>query len=301
MRPWIVILACGLGCTGCTTFSLEHHTIAQAGTASELRYREVVDNLAMVAHDPYALPVYTSIFAGTAQVTDTAQIGSTTLWQHVARTASAGNQSGFASEALNPQNPLASRSVLENWTLDPIVVPEKLEAIRCACRWVVYGPERACADCPGLLASPEQAPFPGRHFGVADRLASLPPGWLHVGRHKDVPLCAAYKSHTGDTWVWVTPDGLQSLADFTLVLQDIARINSNSPTLFYPLPLPSPLRFVTRAYTGPDGRQFEVSALLAVDADGHLVRDQPYYRWREDNVGADAHLRSQINAAGLSH
>ncbi|HKI38556.1 MAG TPA: hypothetical protein VKA46_42300 [Gemmataceae bacterium] len=297
MRPWLLILASAVGCTGCTTFSLEQHVIAQAASTSELRYREVLDNLAMVANDPYALPVYTSLFAGTAQVTDSAQVGATTQWQHVLRTA-AGNQSGFASEAANPQ---ASRMVLENWTLDPVVVPEKLEAMRCACQWVIYGPERACADCPGLLASPDQAPSPGRHFGVADRLARLPPGWLHLGTRKDVPLSAAYKAHAGDTWVWVMPDGLEGLADFTLVFQDIVRINSNSPTLFYPLLLPSPLQFITWPYAAAGGRQYELSALVVVDPDGRLVPDQPYYRWRVDNVGADAHLRSQINAAGLSH
>ena len=218
MKSWALALA-GLACVGCTAVSLNRHALAQTASAVDLRYREVLDNLAMVANDPDALPAYSSIFSGLSQVTDSGQVASTTVWQHAT---GAGSANGFASEAVNPQ---LSRQVLENWALDPIVVPEKLEAMRCACRWVLYGPERACDDCRGLLATPEEAPYPGRHFGVAGRLARLPAGWLHVGGHKDVPAGACYKAHCGHAWVWVERDGLQGLADFTLVLHDIATLN----------------------------------------------------------------------------
>jgi hypothetical protein len=58
-----------------------------------------------------------------------------------------------------------------------------------------------------------------------NRLVRLPQGWLHIGRLCDVPLTACYKDHCGDTWVWVMPDGIEGLAGFTLVLQDIATLN----------------------------------------------------------------------------
>jgi hypothetical protein len=272
--------------------SLEHHALNQASSVIELRYREVVDNLAQVADNPAALPAYSSIFNGIAQVTDTEQLVSTTQWQNIH---GANPQRGYASEMANPQ---VSRVVLENWTLDPVVIPEKLEAIRCACRWAIYGPDHT-GDYQGLLPSPDQAPGPGRHFGVADRLAHLPPGWLHVEKRKSPPLCACYKSHAGDVWVWVTPDGLKGLADFTLVLQDIVRVDSNSSTLFNTPPNPSTLKF---AAVSKDKRNegCTFAAMVSVDACGHIVPPPPYFRGRIDNVSSPSSLRSQINAAGAT-
>src|ERR1700678_1584279 len=97
--------------------------------------------------------------------------------------------------------------------------------MRAAGRWVVYGPEKACSDCPGLLDSPDRVPpGPGRHFDVVERLAALPAGGLHVGCLKDVPWHTRYKAHCDGLWVWVTPEGMAGLAEFTCIIQDIARV-----------------------------------------------------------------------------
>jgi hypothetical protein len=293
MKYGMLLLTSVLACTGCTTLALKRHTLSQQASPTDIRYQEVLDNLAMVAHDPAALPAYSSIFAGTAQITDTAQLVSATTFGP-----------GAAAQVVNPQY---SRAVLGNWTLDPINAPEKLEAIRCACRWVIYGREFACHDCVGLLDSPEQAPYPGRHFGLADRMARLPEGWLHIGRLVEVPVNACYKAHSGDTWVWVMPADMEALADFNLVLQDIARVDINSPSLQFIRPIPSDFVFPTSGglektpcHSGPyvNMKPF-VIAEVSVDPCGNLMPDTPYYRWRVENVGSDANLRSQINAAGL--
>jgi hypothetical protein len=293
MKYGVLLVTAMLACTGCTTLALKRHALKQEATSTDIRYQEILDNLAMVAHDPAALPAYASIFTGTAQVTDTAQLGSTTTWSP-----------GAAAQALAPQ---FTRAELGNWTLDPINAPEKLEAIRGACRWVVYGPRFAyCHDCGGLLASPEQWPWPGRHFGVADRLAQLPRGWLHVSPSCGVSPAARYKSHCGDTWVWVMPGETECLANFCLILQDIARVDINSPTLQCIRPAPSDFVFPTPGpqrtpcCEGPYARTVPfVLAEVSIDPCGTLQPDTPYYRARVENVGSDAALRSQINAAGL--
>jgi hypothetical protein len=289
----VLLLACAMPCTGCIAEALERQTLVQQETPTDIRYQQALDNLAIVAHDPAALPAYSSIFAGTAEITDTAQLASTTSF----------GPPGAGGEIASPQY---SRAVLGNWTLDPINAPEKLEAIRCACRWVIYGPEFACHDCVGLLVSPEEAPYPGRHFGVAERLAALPAGWLRCGRRRDVPAKTCYKAHCGDTWVWVTPNGTGPLADFNLILQDIARVDINSPTLQFIRPTPSDFQFPTMPWdrspcdAGPyRGKVPNVVAEVSVDQCGHLMPDTPYYKWRLENVGSDASLRSQISAAGL--
>jgi hypothetical protein len=287
------LLVCAAASTGCTTLAVERHALSQAATPTDIRYQEVLDNLAMVARDPSALPAYSSIFAGTAQVTDTSQFASTT----------AVGPGASSAQVVNPQ---FTRAVLGNWTLDPINAPEKLEAIRAACRWVIYDREFALRDAPGLLASPAQAPWPGRHFGVADRLDRLPKGWVHVGPRSQVPATARYRGHCGETWVWVMPADTKPLADFNLVLQEIARIDINSLTIQYLRPAPSDFTFPTAPppHTPCTTSPFSdwppaVIAEVSVDPCGKLMPDIPYYRWRTENVGSDASLRSQINAAGF--
>jgi len=300
VKPWILAVA-AMACTGCMMTSLDRNSVAQANTVMDLRYREVLDDAALIASCPAALPSYVSIFTGTSQITDTGTMVSTTMWQHVK---AAGAQNGFASEAANPQ---FSRQVFQNWALDPIMVPEKLEALRACYRWVVYGPQTLGARDTSLLASPDEDPSPGRHFGVADRLQALPPGWLHVGVLKDVPAAACLTAHCCDVWVWVLPDGMPGLADFTLIMQDIARVDSNSTTLFTLPPAPSILRFATsdppflkRPDDPSQGRDIKLYVTVAVDPCGRLTSYLPYVKARFDNIGADAHIHAAINAAGAT-
>jgi hypothetical protein len=118
-----------------------------------------------------------------------------------------------------------------------------LRALRCACRWVIYGPDKAGSDCHDLLEDAQTALTPDPpHFGVANRLASLPPGWLHVGGWKDVPLHACYKAHCGHTWVWVMREDTEAFATFTLILQDIATmyLGVDPPLLLVTLQVDAP-------------------------------------------------------------
>ncbi len=194
MKLWMLALVAN-ACTGCTMTSLERHSVAQTSSAIDLRYREIMDNLAMIADDPATLPSYASIFAGTIAVTDEEQLISTTMWQHVT---GAVVQNGFASEAANP---MVSRTINQNWVLDPIVIPEKLEAMRAACQWAIAGPQYVTPDSMSLLISPTKAsPGPNRHFDVLDKLERLPDGWLGKGGLTEVPLCAALQ---GSLWVYL--------------------------------------------------------------------------------------------------
>lgn len=296
MKPWITALVTAITCTGCTTLSLERHTLSQASSSQPIRYQEVLDNLAMIAHEPSALPVYASIASGTANLTDTGQLMSTTMWQHVR---GVGSQNGFASEALAPQ---VMRSISETWPLDPVAVPEKLEAMRAACQWVVFGPNMLSDQDRSLLADPDEDPSPGRHFGVGDRLAQLRPGWVHRGRFTQIPLCAAYKAHFGNTWVWVMPEDTEELSSFALAFQDIARVSINSYTLFYIPPAPAnTFSIYTQPALLPNRHLASVAATVYVLPGLHLCPDVPYYPWREDNRGAlPPSLQSKLSSATLT-
>lgn len=217
MKYQRLLLIVALFSTGCVAFSLERRTVNQILSITDFRYQEVLHSLAVVAANPAVLPPYTLISDGTAQVTDTATLTSQTLWNRTVNS--------FSTETLMAQ---WLRNPQPNWTVDPVANHDQLEAIRCACQWVLSGREIACNGCGSLLASPAQDSSPGPHFDVAWRLERLPPCWLHVGGLKDVPAHACYKAHCGHTWVWVMPGDLEGLSQFTLVLQDIATRDPNN-------------------------------------------------------------------------
>jgi hypothetical protein len=228
----ILVLAVAAACTGCATCSLARHTLNQIQTSGDYRSQEVVDCLAAVAANPEALPSFALLADGVTRIQDMESVSPITTWTRLAK--------GFATQSLAVT---LSRSPQGLWTLGPVAEHEKLEALRSACRWVLYGPEHADSDAPGILADITQDPLPRPHFNVANRLERLPQGWLHIGQLKDVPLSACYKGHCGEVWVWVTADGMEGLADFTLVLHDIATLDSSA--VYAPPPLVTMTRVVT--------------------------------------------------------
>lgn len=268
---------------GCTTLSLTRHSTAQVDSVADLRYQVVLDNVALIADDPTNLPSSIGLGAGTVFVQDQGTATTIPIWP-------------FSGGSV-ATTPAFSRQISQNWSLDPVLIPEKLEAIRAACQWAVGGPQFVKPSSMSLLIRPQEAPVgPERHFGVFDQLSQLPPGWLCCGKRCDVPKCARYASHCGETWVWVTPDNEKYLTIFTIAVQDIVRVNVNSPTLVHSPPIYSPVIFKTG---DPDGRmRFTVQAV--VNPSGHLVPDQPYFPWRIDNSFSDPALRSAIGAAGIS-
>jgi hypothetical protein len=291
MKLWMLGLL-AYACTGCTMMSLERHTVHQSDSAADLRYREVMDNLACIAHDPSTLPAYASIYSGTIFVQDQGQLAETVISPFNRRLALGSVGS----------NPSLNRQISQNWALDPITSPEKLEAMRAACQWAIGGEEHVNSDSMSLLIRPDQAPpGPNRHFSVADRLSHLSPGWLQVGKLRNVSPHACYKAHCCDTWVWVMPEGMKELADFTLIIQDIARVSINSQTLLHLPPTYTPIQFETADTADNPNSRVKFTLQAVVDPTGQLVTNTPYYKSRVDNLGADSsNIRSAIGAAGIA-
>jgi hypothetical protein len=209
---------------GCTSIALQRHAVNQAATVTDLRYQEVINNLAILADQPGNLVSFSIVDGGTARVTDTVQGETQTLWDHVVH--------GFSRETLTG---IAKRSPDLQWTLAPVASKPQLEAIRYACLWQLYGPPPEESENMSLLRAPMYGEYTGYHVGVADQLRRIPPGWLHVGRRKEVPRFACYSGNSGHTCVWVTPDGMASLSEFTLVTMDIATLDPSSLALQSPL------------------------------------------------------------------
>jgi hypothetical protein len=209
-------------CAGCTTLLLKEYTLRQTKTSGEGRDTLVLRCLATVAANPNALPPFAVYSVGIATVTDSATINVTSTWAPFKRT-------------LDNLGVTATTSPKGQWTVDPTVEYQQLEAMQAACLWALFGPEYAAQVYPtGILGDPQRYLDGKAHFGVEKRLAALRPGWVQRGRLQDVPSCARYKEHKGKTWIWVMPQDSESFAQFTLALQDIATLD---PTIIAPPPL----------------------------------------------------------------
>jgi hypothetical protein len=189
-----------------------------------MRYREVLENLAVVADNPGNLPAFALTAGGITMVTDTGQAESVTVWDHAIK--------GFSKQTLSV---LAKRNPDQSWTLDPVVSQPQLEALHYACLWALQGPPPPDSAAMDLLRAPRPGDVSGYHFHVARQLAALPAGWLHVGSHNEVPKNACYVAQCHHKHVWVTADGMEGLSQFTLILLDIATVYPPSLVLQQPL------------------------------------------------------------------
>jgi hypothetical protein len=275
---------------GCSTVALKRATLAHARSATDLRYKEVIENLAMTAAQPDILPAYSSIFAGTTTINDVIKATSTSTWVRAALKHPGWFATFFSTESADFTG---SRTVTSNWTLDPTIVPEKIRALRAASRWVTLGPAQVGPDVK-YLGRYDPASGPGYYFDVAEELASLPPNWLRrAARRRDIPHDACYWAGCGDTYVWVGPEGMEGLSRFSLILSKIAR--ADLATSYSP---GSQNRKVEKKFTFPLG---DVTATLYLDPQGRPAPSQsdPVLprKARLDNFGQYAELRSVINAA----
>ena len=224
MKRRILIAVSVAACVGCVTAPLERYTVNQSLSSSEMRYQEVMNALATVAHNRGVLPSYAVTSSGFTNVTDSVSFQATTSWTRAAH--------NFAQQFLNV---LGKHSPDLNWVLDPVADPTLLAGAWYACHWAIFGPLPEGSDGYELLRKPKISDVVGcgverkYHLWAFDDQHPIPYGWLGVGPRGCVPRGACYTAHCGDTYVWVMPDQLYHLSEFTLVLMDIA---TTAPTWY---------------------------------------------------------------------
>jgi hypothetical protein len=238
-------------CGGCTSGSLKHYTVNQALSVSDMRYNQVIHDLAAVAENSGKLPSFALTASGIANVSRTVSVDTTTLWDQAIK--------GFSKETLTAFGQHNPELI---WTLSPVASEPQLEALYYACLWVTYGPppegsrpmellrELRVEDLNGCALPGTTMPNPGFHFGVAKQLAALPHGWLHVTTNDCVPKHVSYRATCGNKTAWVSPEGMAGLSEFTLIVLDIATVAPTSLSVS-----PPTVSVAIQETAPPDGEQ----------------------------------------------
>jgi hypothetical protein len=274
MRPIPLILALGiLVLPGCTAGRLRQRTIHQASTLPELQYQQVLDNLALFASNPAALPWHVNLREGTTQVTD--------------------SLSGGAALDIGPPvtwfpQLLGSRTAVAQWGMSPVIDPVELRLLRVAYRRAHGSPEMPSGEfldelahelkdqlalnpdlrneselffeyqsrksrdlaqldsrivstndespcaAPGLDRTPLARNVCRKVDWIQRDLARIHPGWFHIGDKRDVPKDACYIGRCGEVYAWVCPDGRDALTEFTLTALKFSSLIKETQTLINP-------------------------------------------------------------------
>jgi hypothetical protein len=258
MRVWSVFAFLTVVCAGCTHCQLGRSALLQAGSVTDLHYKQVLSNLASFHSNPDVLPHFAVVGTGGTSVNDQASLSAELEWSFLFR---------------QMYVPGATRAVEEQWTLAPVVNPDKLRAIRCLYQLVAFG-RATDREADKLLTA-----FLGEgYMEWVDR------GWYGVGRSKDVPRNACHVAHCGPKYVWVTPEGLEGLSRLTLVVLNVATLDPTPPS-------EQPTKTVQK-YTYKDGKLDAIETYTRPDPDAPKGSSTPS---RKDFYNP---LQSQIQMRG---
>lgn len=78
---WLLV-ACSVGSltTGCQAIQLENRTYRMSRTLSDIQYRQVLDNLAMMANNPSSLPFFNVAATGKTTIQQSSQANGSLNW-----------------------------------------------------------------------------------------------------------------------------------------------------------------------------------------------------------------------------
>jgi hypothetical protein len=225
-----VVLANLSGCA--THYALRNDTVRTSGTLADLQYQQVLDNVARFHDNADTIPSFAVASAGTVSLNDQASAGVSPTYSP---TLPFSVQGGGALPILSLLFPFAAqRTVTENWSLTPITDADNLRHLRCAYRLLVL--DEATPNYTYCTKQMKEF-FAGEEADLADYFP--PRGWYSVGGKHDVPRDACCVGRHCDTYVWVTPNGMNGLATFTMGALDLATGKMRTPQ-----------RTVVRTYKG---------------------------------------------------
>ncbi|PQO29047.1 hypothetical protein [Blastopirellula marina] len=247
--------------SGCTHLQLARSTLKQSSTVIDIQYQQVLDNLAAFCSNPAILPHISVTGTGGTSINDQGTIQGELDW----------DASQLARKLLGAG---ASRQVEEQWTLAPVVNPDKLRAIRAAYQIVAHG----------YTTDPEYDDLLHSFLGD-DYMIWLQRDWYHVGHKCDVPSNACYSASCGDLYIWVMPDGLEGLSQLTLVTLNIATLD--------PSPQPETPTKTVQQFNYKDGQIDSIETLIRPDPDAPKPSGMPVRQDFYNPLQSQIQLRSR--------
>lgn len=257
---------------GCQSVMLRERTVGQAKTITDVYYQQIMDNIAIHAANPEALPYFSYPSTGSNAIQRTLTGFYQPGWNlvHYAALGPAIAYHYLFNQQSAQLN--ASSQSAETWTTVTTTDPDKIQLMKYAYEkafgivdaghdhalWQllhVENPDDENRLIPAAGVAPKVSGIQGGYgYGALapkvnlDYYSKIYPGWFSVGAKCDVPKDACFVGHCGKTYAWVMPNQMRDLANFTLVILDIATYQSSgtrnpSPGSFgYPGILPPPPR-----------------------------------------------------------
>jgi hypothetical protein len=220
MRPIRSAFALLLFTCGCQAIQVERMANRLTSTVPDLYEREVLNNLAMLAAKPSAIPYFGLVQQGTSANTRTVSANYMPGWDMITASGYFLGRTVFDKQTAQFQGQFANADTFQ---MAPISDPDKLLLIQAAIHKVLNIP----TEYDAMLNFFFSTHSPWAHYEQMTQ-----PGWFIVGKKKDVPKHACYVGRYCDTYVWVPPERVADLTRFTFAILDIATIASiPSPVL----------------------------------------------------------------------
>jgi hypothetical protein len=217
---------------GCQATQLENRTLRQSATLSDLQYKQVLDNLAMTAANPSALPYFAVAGAGKTSITATPMVNDVVNYDLITVAGVLFNKFIFDKGAITTQY---TQQNLDEWDTVPSLDPVQLFLMQGLYRKTLgleipqhqltalntfFGPPQ---DTKGTYGAYTAHPMYSKVYAEAMQqlYQQIGPGCFGVGRKCNVPKDACYVGHHCDTYVWVTAAGREALTNLTLAIIEL--------------------------------------------------------------------------------
>ncbi len=248
---------------GCTHRQLTRSMVNQASTVMAIEHQMILDNIAMFTVNPDLLPWHVKIKDGTVQINDQAgmpelgvQWGGTPGFTRGVKVTRSVTEQWGADAVTDPRRVKKLQDVYRRAVgLAPQPDPAFLKAfaafqkahmhdqaqrrrgqqLRRRGRTAARATEAELGLSIATDSSTKDAAAAGaegqdkRPMDVATIVAELeagvPTGWFYLGCKKDVPKNACFVGHYCDRYVWVMPDGVESLSQFTLIVLALTELS----------------------------------------------------------------------------
>lgn len=215
MRYLALGLAIALSGFGCNSLQLERTTLHQSRTIPDLQQKQVMENFARLTADAGSLPYFDLVSVGTSAVTDrgTASLSLGSVVREFTKADYGGE---------------AEREISGNWTISPTNDPNRLAAMRAA-YMIAMGRDAEIAPIDLQRLDDFLILNYDVYKATRDPHLVIPSGWLCVGEKSDCPKGCPYFAHKNGVYVWVKDGRLQDLANFSLIILDIATLKPTGP------------------------------------------------------------------------